>query len=417
MGLDLATIVSNVNKKFKKELAVYGLKDFVISRIPFSSPKLNYQCYGGIPRGRLIEFAGPESSGKTTTALDIISQAQPLFRREWEEEIIAIEAKLEKKPLKTEKANLEERLKLLNKRGPLRIVFFDCEGTLDLEWATKLNVEPDNIIVFRLQEHTAEQVLETCLDVIRSGECGLMVIDSIAPLIPQQIYDESLEKKSMGGNSAIITTFVNKAVPLLGLNGCTCIAINQVRSDMGNMYNEFITPGGNGLKHQCSLRLIFRKGMPINERGEEQKRSYDNPQGNIVLVHLQKTKVFKPDRRTGFYTLSYDNGIDFVADTYEVALQYDIIQRAGAWYTIVNPETGEYFTDDEGKLIKPQGGINVLDLLRAEPRIFDPIYKEVNRLVSMTGAQIALENEAALAFSAEALEIDEVDEMEEEPNE
>ena len=381
MGLD--DIIAKVNKQYKQQLAVKGVGDFVIKRIPFTSPRLNYETYGGIPRGRISMFVGAESSGKTTTSLDSIKNGQKLFEKEWAEELVQLQEKLEQPKLtKTEKSELDERIKYLNKRGPLKIVYFDAEGTIDADWCSKLGVDINNVYIFRLHQQTAEQFLQQVLDVADSDDVGLIVIDSIAGLVPQQIYEESLEKKNMGGNASVITMFVNKVIPKLSEHNITCIIINQIRGDFTNPYAEFSIPGGHALKHHCSLILAFKKGAFIDESGEEQKKSYETPQGNIVLVHVNKTKVFKPDRRVGFYTLSYDHGIDVVLDLFDVAVTYDIIAKAGSWFTIINPDTKEALLDADGEMIKFQGKANMRSFLRENPEVFEFIYDYINSRVS-----------------------------------
>ena len=125
--MGLADVVKAINKEFKKELAIKGISELKINRIPFTSPRLNYETYGGIPRGRISMFAGKESSGKTTTALDIVKNAQLLFKKEWEDEINECNAFIEengsKKSYKSEVDEKKERVKYLEKRGPLNIVY------------------------------------------------------------------------------------------------------------------------------------------------------------------------------------------------------------------------------------------------------------------------------------------------------
>lgn len=375
--MSLDEIIKKVNKKYKKQLAVRGIKDIKIHRIPFSSPRLNWQTYGGIPRNRLIEFAGAEGSGKTTTALDIIYNAQKVFQKEWEEEIIQLKIDLESKLNKSDKAAKTERLNLLESRGPKQIAYFDVEGTLEVDWASKFKVDVDNLALFRLQEQTAEEILDVVLEVIEDGDAGLVVIDSIAVLVPQMVHGESLEQKSYGGNSGVITQFVNRAVPLCAGNDCTCILINQVREDLANQYVQYKTPGGKALKHQSSLRIMFKADAPVNDIGIEQKKSYANPQGNIILTQILKTKVCKPDRRISYYTLNYERGVDIGADLFEIGLSLGFIVGTG-WYTFLNKSTGEYYTDSEGEILKIQGKENVLYYFRENPDFQNLILEQVN---------------------------------------
>lgn len=377
----LEDILQGINKEFKKELAVKGIGDFIIKRIPFTSPRLNYETYGGIPRGRISMFAGKESSGKSTTALDIVKNAQIVFHNEWEDEIISLEDKLTEpnKLNKTQLTEAKERLAYLQKRGPLKIVYFDAEGTIDSDWARKIGVDVDEVYLVRLHTQTAEQFLDQVMKVTRdTDDVGLIIIDSIAVLVPQLVHGESFEKKNMGGNAKVVTDFCNEVCPVLGEKDIACIIINQARDDFNNPYADFAIPCGNGLKLASSLILTFQKGALLDEAGNEQKKSYERPQGNLVWVRIQKTKICKPDRRVGYYTLSYDYGVDVVADLVPLAVEYDIIKKAGSWFSVVNPETGEVITDENGEIVKFQGMVNLMNYLRENETIYNYIYNYIN---------------------------------------
>ncbi len=380
--MSIADVLSKVNKDFKKELAIKGIGELKIKRIPFTSPRLNYETYGGIPRGRITMFAGKESSGKSTTALDSVKNAQILFKEEWEQEIQEcedfIEANKDKKSYKSDVDEKKERLKYLQKRGPLNIVYFDAEGTIDSDWAKKLGVDVDNVWLVRLHTQTAEQFLDQVMRVVRdTDDVGLVVIDSIAVLVPQLVHGESFEQKNMGGNAKVVTDFCNEVCPVLGEKDIACIIINQARDDFKNPYAEFSIPCGNGLKLASSLILTFQKGKLLDAAGNEQKQSFETPQGNLVWVRIQKTKICKPDRRVGFYTLSYDYGVDVVADLIPMAVELGVINKAGAWFKIVNPDTGEFLTyepdegETEGEVIKFQGQINLMNFLRENKQVYD----------------------------------------------
>lgn len=380
--MSIADVLSKVNKDFKKELAIKGIGELKIKRIPFTSPRLNYETYGGIPRGRITMFAGKESSGKSTTALDSVKNAQILFKEEWEQEIQEcedfIEVNKDKKSYKSDVDEKKERLKYLQKRGPLNIVYFDAEGTIDSDWAKKLGVDVDNVWLVRLHTQTAEQFLDQVMRVVRdTDDVGLVVIDSIAVLVPQLVHGESFEQKNMGGNAKVVTDFCNEVCPVLGEKDIACIIINQARDDFKNPYAEFSIPCGNGLKLASSLILTFQKGKLLDAAGNEQKQSFETPQGNLVWVRIQKTKICKPDRRVGFYTLSYDYGVDVVADLIPMAVELGVINKAGAWFKIVNPDTGEFLTyepdegETEGEVIKFQGQINLMNFLRENKQVYD----------------------------------------------
>ena len=380
---NLDDVIKGVNKKFNQELAVKGIGEFVIKRIPFTSPRLNYETYGGIPRGRISMFAGKESSGKSSTALDIVKNAQKLFVEEWESEIASLREQLLTKLSKPQERELQDKLSFLEKRGPLQTVYFDAEGTIDSDWARKLGVDVDNVYLVRLHTQTAEQFLDQVINVTRDADnVGLVIIDSIAVLVPQLVHDESLEQKNMGGNAKVVTDFVNKVCPILNEKNIACIIINQARDDFKNPYAEFSIPCGNALKLASSLTLTFQKGKLLDEDGKEEKNSYESPQGNLVWVRIQKTKICKPDRRVGFYTLSYDYGVDVVADLIPLAVEYyNLIHRSGNWYTIVNPDTGEVLSYESGDPIKFNGQTSLKAYLRENKDVFHYLYDYINNKI------------------------------------
>ena len=396
--MNLSDVLSKVNKEFKKELAIKGIGDIKINRIPFTSPRLNYETYGGIPRGRITMFAGKESSGKSTTALDSVKNAQIVFRKEWEDEMNECTAFIQenesKRSYKSQVDEKKQRLAYLQKRGPLNIVYFDAEGTIDSDWARKLGVDVDNVWLVRLHTQTAEQFLDQVMRVVRDADdVGMVVIDSIAVLVPQLVHGESFEQKSMGGNAKVVTDFCNEVCPILGEKDIACIIINQARDDFSNPYADFKIPCGNGLKLASSLIITFKKGKLLDAAGNEQKQSFETPQGNIVWVRIQKTKICKPDRRVGFYTLSYDYGVDVVADLIPMAVELGVIKKAGAWFSIINPDTGELLTYEDGEVIKFQGQVNLMSFLRETPEVYNFVNDYV--MAKITGTdKLAVDAEA-----------------------
>ena len=371
----LDMLIKDFNKQYKEDIAARGIARVETEKIPFTSPRANYMLYGGIPRGRIIEFAGEEGGGKTTTALDIAANAQPLFRREWEEEIA--ELKAIEKPKKEETA----RLTYLESRGPKQIIYADCENTLDEDWARLLGVDVDEMVILKPMSQTAEQIFEMLLQMIETDEAGLVVIDSLGVMLSAQAYEKSMEEKTYGGIAAALTLFSKKAELLCTKYNCSLIGINQIRENMNSPYGGVITTGGRGWKHNCSVRLMFSKGQYLDERGNALKRSAESPAGNEVLIHIAKTKVCKPDRRVGFYTLMYDTGIDEIADTIEVGIRYGIVQQAGSWFNFVDIDTGEIIADDEGEVIKLQGRPNVIEYLEDNQYLLEEIKAKINEKI------------------------------------
>ena len=304
-------IVKELNKKYGN-IANYGVKQTIYDKIRFTSPRLNYMCFGGLPVGRIYEFAGPEGSGKTSTVLDIIKNAQ-------------------------------EKYKDTGKK----ILFVDEEGTFDYVWANKFGVKTEELLIITPETAPAEEVFNMMRDLIATGEICLAVLDSIATLVPSQLYGEDYEKKSYGGIALALTRFCNEVKGLLLKNDCTLIMINQVRDDINSPYGGTITPGGRAFKHACSARFEFRKGKFIDENGKEMTNNAENPAGNIVHVVIKKTKVFEPTRRVGYYTIRYLNGPDFMSDYIDVGLQVGIINQRGAYYDIIDTSTGEVLNEEK----------------------------------------------------------------------
>ena len=372
----LDVLIKDFNKQYKEEIAARGIARIQVARIPFSSPRANYMLYGGLPRGRIVEFAGEENGGKTTSALDAVANAQKLFKEEWQQEIDDLEA-IEKR-----KKEQDSRLTYLKSRGPKQAVYLDCENTLDEDWARLLGVAVDEMMVIKPMSQTAEQLFEMVLQIIETDEAGIVIIDSLGVMLSAQAYEKSMEEKTYGGIAAPLTLFSKKAELLCIKYNCTLIGINQMREDMKSTYGGMTTTGGRGWKHNCSLRLMFQKGSFIDESCNEIKRSSESPAGNLVSINIAKTKTCKPDRRIGFYTLNYTYGIDVLNDTVELAIKYGIINKAGAWFTFVDIETGEFITDDEDEIIKLQGKANVLEYLQENKHLFEEISTKLNQLIS-----------------------------------
>ena len=345
------SLIRKFNKEYQDNLITIGLSNKKVDKIPFSSPRLNYMTYGGVPRGRLIEFAGEEGGGKTTTALDIVKQAQIIFDKEREQEV-----------------------------SDYRVLYIDCENTLDELWARKLGVNVDDLILLKPMAQTAEQVFEMAIQFIETGEIGLCIIDSLGVMLSAQAFEADLEKKTYGGISSPLTTFSKKAELSCAKTGCTLIGINQIRENLNSPYGGTITPGGRGWKHNCSMRLEFRKGSYIDDKCNEVSRSVENPYGNLVTVSLVKSKTCPPNRKNGFYTLSYLDGILANNDLLEVALKIGVADQSGAWISFNNLQSGEVyiFVDENGKeTTKLQGKKQTLLKMDEDENFYNFIYNQV----------------------------------------
>lgn len=316
----LEDVIKELNKKTKENVVTVGLPSYEFKRIPFTSPRMNYCTFGGIPVGKITEFFGEEHGGKTTTALDIIANYQ-------------------------------------QSDDSRKVLYVDAENTLDVEWARKLGVDVDELIVFKPTSQSAEEIFQFILNAIDTGEIGLWVLDSIGALASAQELEKTMEEKTYAGISGPLTVFGRKVEMLMHRHQCTGIGINQIRDDLGAMWAGAVkTPGGKGWKHYCAVRMQFSKGKYIDEDGNDLNSKAESPAGNYVLMSMVKNKSCPPTRRTGFYTLNYEYGIDYLKDLVEVAMKYGVIDKSGAWYSIVDLSTGEL-------LAKLQGMANVYKYL------------------------------------------------------
>lgn len=325
--LDINALIKDINKKYKKDIVTQGSDLIVCEKIPFTSPRANYVTRGGIPKNKMSEFFGAEGSGKTTSALDIIANYQIRDNR--------------------------------------YSVYVDLENTLDKEWGTLLGVDFDKVILIKPEQEFGETILDMVLDLIRSGDVGLVVIDSVPYIIPKAVQEAELEQKSYCGNSALLTTFCSKVIPLMNKYDTTILMINQIRDKMGVTYTAYNTPGGRMLKHSYSFRVQFNKGSLLDETGKEVSNSYDTPIGNNVTMKIEKNKVSKPDRKLGGYTLLYSEGVDVITDTVDLGVYLDVIVKSGSWF--------------QYKEIKVQGKTGLVQALKENSNLLDTLVTEVNQ--------------------------------------
>ena len=327
MGSKVDDLIKSINKDLKDDFIHKGMPKYEYDRIPFTSPRLNYMTYGGIPKGKLIEFYGENHGGKTTTALDVVANYQ-------------------------------------NMADAKGVLYADIENSLDPVWATKLGVQLDNENFYLITptNQGAETIFEQIKTIIETGEIGLVVIDSLGAMVSNQAMEKSIEDKTYGGIAMALTNFGKKAEMLCNKYDCTIIGINQLRADMNSVYGGTTTPGGEAWKFLCSVRMEFRMGKYFDDKGNDLTRQAENPAGNYVLVSMKKNKTCSPTRRTGYYTINYQSGIDYLKDLLEVAMKYGIVDRSGAWFAIINIETGE-------QIVKLQGQQKVYEYLSAEENV------------------------------------------------
>lgn len=373
------------NKEYKSEIFTKGIAVNNCSRIPFTSMRAEASLYGGIPRGRVVEFSGAEGSGKTTTALDICSNAQKLFQKEWEDEIEELSSK--DKLTKEQTTRLHE----LRDNGPKKVVWIDTENTFDQEWAETLGVNVGQMYFMSPDSQYAEEIFDIVLELVKTGEVGLCVLDSIAMMFSKQEAEKTMEEKTYGGIAMALTRFSKFIEQACAQTNCTFIGINQLRDNLnaGNYGPSYNTPGGRCWKHTCSVRLMFRAGTPFDAKYMDTKKSDPNPYGHKVEISVLKSKISKPNRKNGYYSLTYDNGINPIVDIIDIGIFIDVIHKAGAWFTFIfNKDSGEVFCredPEDGSLneVKVQGFSNLIPFLQKEENkdIYEKVCEKVKEYV------------------------------------
>lgn len=326
--------MKKVNKTYGSEIVELNVVEKDLDLIPFTSPRLNYMSYGGVPRGRITEFYGEESSGKSTLCLDLMAN----FQKKWPDEYI---------------------------------LYIDIEGTYDAKWASNMGVKPDTVAILNCLGQYAEEVFDQVKEAMETGAFGLMILDSIGAMYSKQASEKSFEEKTYGGIALSLTQFVNQCVPIIKRNNIAFVGINQIRENIGNMYNPISTPGGKAWKFACSQRYMCRKGKFLDEKGNEISSGSENPQGHLIEVKLIKSKTCPSDRRISKCSLFYRTGIRQDIDLLDLAVKFDVIHKAGAWFNATI----------NGNDYKWQGQIKVLEALNTDESLFNSVKEIVNNLL------------------------------------
>ena len=314
----LETALSQIEKQFGKG-SVMKLGDYKameIEAIPTGALSLDMALgIGGLPRGRIIEIYGPESSGKTTLALHVVAEAQ--------------------------------------KEGG-EAAFIDAEHALDPVYAKKLGVDIDNLIVS--QPDTGEQALEITESLVRSGALDVIVVDSVAALVPKAEIDGDMGDSHMGLQARLMSQALRKLAGAINKSKTVLIFINQLREKIGVMFgNPETTTGGRALKFYASVRLDIRKIENIKQDGEIK--------GSRTRVKVVKNKVAPPFREAEF-DIVYGEGISRAGNILDMAVNMDIIEKSGSWFSYNGERIG-------------QGRENVKKYLKQNPEILDEVESKV----------------------------------------
>jgi recombination protein RecA len=283
---------------------------------------------GGVPRGRIVEIYGPESSGKTTLTMHCIAEAQ--------------------------------------KNGGLA-AFIDAEHAFDKLYAEKLGIDTENLLIS--QPDNGEQALEIAEHLIRSGAIDIIVIDSVAALVPKGELEGEMGDSKMGLQARLMSQALRKLTGAINKTGCTCIFINQLREKIGVMFgNPETTTGGNALKFYSSVRLDIRRIGQIKE-------SADNVLGNRTRVKVVKNKVAPPFKIVEF-DIMYGRGISKSGEILDLGVEYGIVKKAGSWFSYNGEKLG-------------QGRDSVKSLIEDNPELAEELETKIKAFVNGEVEEVA----------------------------
>ena len=353
-----------------------------IPKIPFSSPLLNWMTHGGVPRGRIVEFHGEESGGKSSSAIDLCYNANIVFKDEHEAQVQQY-----REYVAAGKKEYAGPLEDLIDQGPKGVIYWDLEHSFDWAWAAKMGVKKGDIEVAQPPDIAAEQICQAIQEIVTGGDVGLIVLDSIPSLVTAAELEKKFGERTVSSVAGLMTIFMRKMTPLCSRYDCTLLLINQTRDNMDNPY-VVQTPGGRAIKFYCTTRIYFRKGAPLDFAGNELPQNAENPAGYKITTKLVKQKGAPFDRKVASYYLMNESGIRPDFDYAKLAIdKYNIIVKKGAWFSMTDPETGEILEDETGKPIKVNGQVKVYDYLAANPEYYEKLKGYINNDINGTDVE------------------------------
>ena len=350
----LAGAIAQIEKNFGKGAIIKlgSNQTMQVDAIPTGSMGLDLALgIGGVPKGRIVELYGPESSGKTTVALHIIAEAQ--------------------------------------KKGG-EVAFVDVEHALDPQYAAALGVDVDNLLVS--QPDSGEQALEIMEALVRSGAVDVVVLDSVAALTTKAEIDGNMGDSNVGQLARLMSQAMRKLTPLLSKTNCVAIFINQIREKIGVMYgNPETTPGGRALKFYASVIIDVRKGEAI-KNGTELI-------GSRTKIKIKKNKVAPPFKECEF-DIIFGKGISRTGEVLDLAVELDVIKKSGAWFSYDGQKLG-------------QGRDNAKKALEENPELMKVVEEKINEnkdaLMAVTKAS---KKRTKLEEAAETAALGDIDDIE-----